>query len=355
MALVDDPHRILLIRPSALGDVCRSTPLLASLKRRYPSASIDWLVQDSFAPAIAAHPSLHRAVMFPRAGLRAGLMLTPAWWERAAQLLRSLRGPHYDWVIDAQGLFRSGVLARLTGCSRRTGYANAQELGWLWLTRRHGVARDRHTVDRMLALLEAEGVPPVHDLRLYAAARDQAWAASVLGDGRVLVLAPTSRWEGKRWPAERFAHVAQRVLGAGWAERVAVVASAGERAQCGPLLALAQRDSRVADLVGRTSVGELLAVIERAALVIANDSAAVHMAVGFDRPLVALYGPTRVDLVGPYGRAHDVLQPEPPAPGVSHKDASAGRAMMERISVDDVLRAAEARLVHATARHGSPA
>lgn len=79
---------------------------------------------------------------------------------------------------------------------------------------------------------------------------------------------------------------------------------------------------------------------------LANDSAALHMGVGFDRPIVGLFGPTRVDLVGPYRRERDVIQARRPAPGQGnlHKDAAAGRTMMEAIGVEDVFRACAERL-----------
>lgn len=88
-------------------------------------------------------------------------------------------------------------------------------------------------------------------------------------------------------------------------------------------------------------------VIEHAALVVANDSAALHIAVGFGRPIVALFGPTRVERVGPYRREGDVLQVRRPGDTFDHK-VEASRAMMERISVEDVVAACEERLLIAS-------
>jgi ADP-heptose:LPS heptosyltransferase len=106
---------------------------------------------------------------------------------------------------------------------------------------------------------------------------------------------------------------------------------------------LALADARIVDLVGATTVGGLMAVIEGSAIVIANDSAALHMAVGFDRPMVGLFGPTRIDLVGPYGRSRDVIQARVPEAGMTHKDARHA-VVMEEIGVDAVIRAALDRL-----------
>jgi len=344
-----DPSRILIIRPSALGDVCRSVPVLVSLRERYPVATIDWLVQSSFAPAIAHHPALNGAIPFPRERMPVGSLWKTEPRRLLADLLHRLRGAKYDLVLDCQGLGRSGFFTWWTGAPRRVGYANAGELGWLGYTDRVPVPRDRHTVDRMLALVEAIGLMPVRDLRLYTSEADRAALDPRLRGTRFVLIAPTSRWEGKRWPASRFAEVARTILGDRLAERVALVGAASEREQCAPLLALSRQDDRVVDLIGATTVGALMATVEASALILANDSAALHMAVGFDRPLFGLFGPTRIDLVGPYGRQGDVITPGPAPERNRHKDAGFGRAAMEQIPVGRVLDAVRARLSGNTA------
>ncbi len=337
------PEKILIIRPSALGDVCRSVPLLVSLKRAFPEAQIDWLVQDSFSDAISAHPDLHAVVPFDRKGMgRASRHgnLAPTW-----KLAADLRRKGYHLVIDAQGLFRSGLFAGATGAERRVGYRNARELGWVFCNERYPVDRSMHSVDRMLALLERSGIEPVRDMSLNTPGTGRAWVAQrhpELNESGYVVLAPTSRWKAKQWPDDRFAQMCSRLLDRG-VERVVLVGGPGEAEQCASLIALSDRDPRVINLIGATSIGALMAIIERCDLLVANDSAALHMGVGFDRPLVALYGPTRVDLVGPYRREADVIQHVEPADPMNHK-LDANRALMERIRVDEVVAACAQRL-----------
>ena len=123
----NSPRRILLIRPSALGDVCRTVPVLVSLKRAFPGAEVDWLVQDSFAAAVAHHPDLNGVVPFPRAAL-ARWFSRPAVFRRAVEFLVDLGRRRYDMVIDCQGLLRSGLFTLATRAPVRVGYANAEEL-----------------------------------------------------------------------------------------------------------------------------------------------------------------------------------------------------------------------------------
>ncbi len=341
---MDQPRRILLIRPSALGDVCRTVPVLVSLKRNLPDAEVDWLVQRGFEEAISAHPDLHRAILFDRRGLSLRHAHKPRWWREFRHLIGQLRGG-YDLVIDAQGLFRSGFFAWATGARSRVGYAEAAEMGWLFLNRRISVNRGAHTVERMLGLVEGLGISAVRDMRLYTSEAQRRSVDARLVGKRYAVVAPTSRWAGKRWAPELFVEVVRAMLGFDAIDMVALVGAGTERAQCGVLLELAKRDDRVVDLVGGTSVGGLMATIEGSQIVVANDSAALHMAVGFDRAIVGLFGPTRIDSVGPYGRDADVLQAEIPDRGVSHKDDRAGRAMMDRLTVEQVVEAVRERLL----------
>ena len=341
--------RILIIRPSALGDVCRSVPVLASLRRAYPRAKIDWLVQDAFAPAIAAHPALSEVVPFPRKEL--ARWYAPSTTPAVRRFLAGLAERTYDIAIDCQGLLRSGLFALATRAHRRIGFDNAQELGWLGLTERIHAPRDMHTVDRMLLLAEAAGASvsaTADDMRLHAAPGDRAWVDRQEGlvGGRFAVIAPTTRWPGKRWAGERFAALAAEMLrgcgGGGGSgmfdiDRIALVGAASEREQCPELLALAARDPRIVDLIGSTTVGQMMALIERSSVLVGCDSAPVHMAVGFGKPMAALYGPTRVERVGPYRHSAHVVQRLIPGDVLNHKDEQAGRKLMNRITVDDVL------------------
>jgi lipopolysaccharide heptosyltransferase I len=336
-----DPAKILLIRPSALGDVCRTVPVVAALHARYPQARIEWMVQQGFEDAVRHHPAVDAIVPFNRKAL--GKQILKGDLAQTRAFLRSLRDAGYDMVLDAQGLARSGVFMWATRARVRVGYRQAQEGAWLAANRRADAPRDLHTVDRMLRLAAAAGADVTEpDMRLFPDP-DALSQVIIEHPEPYAVLAPTSRWASKRWPDERFAAVARTLLDERLVERVLIVGAPGEREQCPACLALAADHPRVTDRVGSTTVAALMALISRASLVIANDSAAVHMAVGFDRPTVALYGPTDVARVGPYRRDADVIRHRAPGDPIDHKD-DANRVMMERITTEEVLAAARARL-----------
>ncbi|MCC6428018.1 MAG: glycosyltransferase family 9 protein [Phycisphaerales bacterium] len=340
-------QRILIVRPSALGDVCRTVPVLASLRAAMPSAQIDWLVQDTFAPAIAHHPALSGLVLFPRE--KFGEQTRRGTFAPVLRWMKELKHRRYDLAIDCQGLARSGMFTWATRARRRIGYANAQEGAWLAYTLRERVDRSVHAVDRMLRLVQAAGFAARPDMRLYCDPEQVRLleADSEIAGSRYVLVAPTSRWAGKRWPEERFIAGIEAMLGAG-VERIVLVGSESERPQCAGLCALALRDSRVVNRIGATSIAGLMALVRGSAVVLCNDSAALHMAVGFDRPVVALYGPTLVSRVGPYRREGDVIQHVRDGDIIEHKDASAGSTLMGRIGVEEVLGAVLARYGQST-------
>ena len=133
-------QRILLIRPSALGDVARTAPVAASLRRGFPDAEIHWLVRKGFEDAVRWHPAVDRVITFPRKEL--GRALRRGRMGELLRFARELRQPGYDIAIDAQGLLRSALITRLTGAPVRVGPSDAREGARLFYTLR---VRSRRT------------------------------------------------------------------------------------------------------------------------------------------------------------------------------------------------------------------
>ncbi|XAM01372.1 glycosyltransferase family 9 protein [Phycisphaeraceae bacterium D3-23] len=340
-------ERILIVRPTALGDVAKTVPCLATLRAAFPGARIDWLVHSAFADVVGYHPMLDGVVPFDRKGL-SGFGLRPRATRAGLALAKRLRRAKYTRVYDLQGLARSGLLTWLTRSPKRVGFMYARERAGLGYNVKYPVAVAQHTVDRMLGLLEADGLSPVHDARLYVGEDDAAWARDYLetqrlSAGRYVCLAPTAQWGCKCWPAERYAELAQRVVAhVGVEDRVVILAAPHEHDRLTPIT---QALGDLA-LLPATTVGQLMGLIQAAAAVVANDSAALHLAVGLGRPAVGIFGPTDPKLVGPYRRGDDVVQPD----GITADDMGDYRgrkdddALIARVAVDAVWAKLEARL-----------
>jgi len=348
------PRRILIVRPSALGDVCRTVPLAWSLREAFPKATVDWVVEDRWMGAVQGHPAVDRIIEFPKREFR-------RWWRsvpvavRALQWFTKLRRGRYDLVIDAQGLARSGLMALATGAATRVGHQGSREFAWLGANRRVPRHPDAHVVDAMLELVTAVGAPARADMRLeVSVAGQREWQTArerAAIRPRMLLLATTNGWEGKRWIDERWGallHGTRAELLASGVHDVVLTGAPGEEPQTAPIADLLRQISglRIHDMTGRLSVAATVAAVRDAALLIGLDSAPIHMAAGLGTPFVGLYGATRPWIDGPYGGAAWCVHG---GAGLeldlhAHRDAGRGASVMERISVEAVAALVRRRL-----------
>jgi ADP-heptose:LPS heptosyltransferase len=278
--------------------------------------------------------------------------LGKAWYNPMAfaglvSLVRLLRRSRFDTVIDFQGLFRTAVLAWLSGCRRRMGMANARELAHLFYT--HKVTQDRncvHLVDYYLKIVRAAGgraggvrfaLPGNFDSRDRAA---KLLSEHGIEDDPYAVFAPGSAHGYKCWPPDRFGELAERISSEFGLAAVAI-GTADER----PLVEKMQASARspVANLAGITGLGALVALLDKADLVVSNDTGPGHIAAALDKPLVLIFGRSNPVRVEPYGRSDCVVAIEPDGRGLELKSTDP-RHDIKEITVDQVHEAARRQL-----------
>jgi lipopolysaccharide heptosyltransferase I len=331
------PQRILIIKPSSLGDVTHALPVLSLLRRRWPEARISWLVAPACAGLLEGLSTLDEVIVFERR--RFGT----AWRNPAAGLdlirfKRDLKRRGFDLVIDLQGLFRSGWLAWQTGSPVRIGFANAREFAPLFYTHRVLIdSLDQHAVERYLKIARALGCDdgPV-EFHFPVTDEHRRYIDSLIPAAeRFAVLLPGANWETKRWPAEDFEAMVEPLRKRFGLRSVLV---GGPDAQ-----ELASRIPSALNLAGKTNLPQLVALLERASLVIANDSGPMHIAAALGRPLVTLFGPTNPIRTGPYGRSDSVVRVNIYCSPCYSRRCS-HQSCMGWLAVDQVLKTAEAQL-----------
>jgi lipopolysaccharide heptosyltransferase I len=293
---------VLIIKPSAIGDVVHTLPVLNLFRRQWPDAHVAWLVTPACSGLLDGHPQLDEVIPFQRRRFGAGWR-SPTAAMGLFRFARELRRRRFDLVIDLQGLFRSGWLAWQTRAPMRVGFANARELAPLFYTHRVPVETvEQHAIDRYLTLAETLGCPrePV-EFRFATTDDDRRAVAGLLGDDTpYAVLLPGTNWPTKRWPGEYFAALVEPLR-----ERFGLRSVAAG----GPGDAeLARQIPGALDVTGKTNLRQLVALLERAAVVVANDSGPTHIASALGRPLVTPYGPTSPVRTGPYGRMDTVIR-----------------------------------------------
>jgi lipopolysaccharide heptosyltransferase I len=293
-------RRIALIKPSALGDIIHSLPVLSALRRRYPEASITWIVNRGYEPLLAGHPDLNATLPFDRKGAGSGLVGSAYNYARFIRRLRDLR---FDLVIDLQGLLRSGIMAWASGAARRVGLSTARE-GAIWCYTDVVPVEDFltiHAVDRYWLIVQALGAgDQPKRFRVPISDADHRWAARQLqGCPRpYLVLGVGSRWMTKRWPPEHFATLAQQAF-SHFGGTFVFVGGAEEKALSQATAIRLRGPKR--DFTGETTLPQLGAVLSQADVMLANDTGPLHLAAALGRPVVAPYTCTRAVLNGPYG------------------------------------------------------
>jgi heptosyltransferase-1 len=327
-----DFRKILLIKLSAVGDVIHTIPVLNKLRRRYPSAQLDWLVTPAIAELLRHNPAITNVIEFAREDW--SRPWTPAPFVSYARLAAKLRANGYDLVVDMHGQFRTAVFALATGAPVRIGFdrprarvwdasprtfsaearkhawQGAREGSWLAYTDHIPVPTlDLHAVDRYLSvgpILGLEEDPPDFSFPI-----PQAASANIesllhrhdIAGAPLVAMAPGTIWETKHWGTDKFAEVARHFLQKGFA--VALMGSRRERVVCEEVARLAPGS---VDVAGETTLTELAALVRRSAISVTNDSGPMHLAVALGRPVVSVFGPTDPIWIGPYGRADAVLR-----------------------------------------------
>ncbi len=304
-----DYRRILLIKPSSMGDIVHALPVVHVLKQQYPQAKLTWLVKSQWAGLVERAEGVDR--VWP---VDPGL----AGWLSQVHALRAER---FDLVIDLQGLLRSAVMSRLSGCPDRIGFANGREGSpWFYTTRVTVPAPDMHAVDRYLLVAEAVGAKQAGEpqFRLQETDSDRDRIEALMRQKGLAAGMPwiavqvSARWPTKRWPAASFSAVADHIQRDGLAQ-VAVVGGADEYADVEQVKRL--METSPIDLTGAIAIGLLPSLLRRAALLITNDSGPMHVAAAVGTPVIALFGPTSPMRTGPYGPGHAVLtHPTPCSP-----------------------------------------
>ena len=298
---MEDYRRILLIKPSSLGDIVHAMPTCAAIRRAYPKARLTWLVKRVWAGLVERIDGVDR--VWP-------VEPTLAGWLSQVPLLRT---EHFDLVVDLQGLFRSAAIGWFSGSPLLVGFANGREGSPWFYSRRVPVPQvEMHAVDRYLLVAKAVGAgqsgTPEFRFRIPKTDHDEIdrllSRSGVTPGTSWVAMNPSARWPTKRWPAASFAEVADRLQQEGFG---AVVMIGGPEEQADVATVSAMMKTPVVNLAGATTVGLLPALLSKASLLMTNDSGPMHIAAAVGTPVVALFGPTSAVRTGPYGVGHDVL------------------------------------------------
>ena len=338
--LTDDAvNRILVRSANWVGDAIMTTPALRAVRRAFAGAEISILAKPWVAPVFEHNPDLDRIILYDDPGRHCGYTGKP-------RLARELGRNGFDLAILFQNAFEAALLAFLARIPRRLGYTTDGR-GFLLThrVRRKPDYKQVHQIDYYLGILEGVSMKPQgRDLTMVITAQERQRAAETLAgcgvrNKQVIVgINPGAAYgTAKRWMPERYAALGRRLMQALDA-RIIIFGGPGEGG-LGRQIA-DSLDHRGVDLCGKTSLREAAALIERCNLFITNDSGLMHIAAAFDRPLVAIIGPTNHTTTGPSNPKSRIVRVPTPCSPCLKPDCSEDHRCMKAIGVDMVAEAA---------------
>jgi len=286
--------KILIVKPSSLGDIVHSLSFLYSIRQCFPDAELHWVVARGFEDILEGHPMIEKL-----------WVINKDQWKKLSQagstikelraLSTSLKKEGYDLAVDLQGLLRSGMITMATGSKMRVGFQEAREGGALFYTHRVEGGRGAHAVRRYLKVASSLGC----DTSSVRFPMPEA-PFPMPFDGEYAVIVPGARGKTKRWPAERFARLAVKlplrsvIVGGKSDVRIAKRIAEGS-------------GGKAVSLAGKTGLKELSYVIKGARFAVTNDSGPMHFAAAHRIPVFAIFGPTNPAHTGPYGKRHTII------------------------------------------------
>ncbi|MBI3324562.1 MAG: glycosyltransferase family 9 protein [Candidatus Omnitrophica bacterium] len=337
------PNRIVVIRLDRIGDVVLSTPVIQALREAFPSAFIAMMVRPVCRELVEGNPSLNEVVLYDKDGAHRG-------WLGGLRFALGLRRFGFDTALVLHPTVRSHVMVWLAGIPARIGYG--RKAGWL-LTRRlphrkHEGAKSEAAY--ALEMLRAVGIEPAQPppaplvpIRPEAQARVDAWLMQQgIAPGQLAIAVhPAASARSKRWSAERFAEVADRLIAQHQA-RIVLIAGPRDAGQA-QAMERAMRH-RAVSAVGQLSLGELACLFVRCRLLIANDSGPVHIAAAVGTPVVAIFGRNQPGLGatrwGPVGPGHTILQKDVGCPTCLAERCQINFLCLSALPVEEVYAAA---------------
>ena len=313
--------KILIIKPSSLGDVVHSLPFLKAMRDTFRDAHIEWVISKNLKEILEGNPLINGLIIFNKDSWTKAGNLRKTTGE-VKEFIKTLRAGDYDIVVDLQGLLRSGIMTFFCSAPLKVGFKNAREGSPFFYNRKISVNGSLHAVDRYLevakAIRQGSGVrgqglgkvefPLYVDKTAMENVRKLLGGISAIGrsasggkEKEYVVIGPSARWETKKWPPEKFGTLISKL-----SIPCIIIGSNADEPTVKKLMAFSNNKS--INLCGKTNLKELVALISGAKAVVSNDSGPAHIASALGVPVIALFGPTDPQRTGPYGWSDNHLE-----------------------------------------------
>ncbi len=337
LPLTSPPPALCILRLSAVGDITHTLPVVRTLQQHWPHTRLTWIIGKTEYSLVYDIPGIEFIVFDKNQG-----------WRAYQQLWQQLRQRRFDVLLHMQMSLRASLIALLIKSPIKLGFdkARAKDLQWLFTTDRIQARPGQHVIDSLLGFSAALGVDEHHyvwDIPIPAEA--QAYAQQQLpDDAPILIISPCSSMAYRNWTIAGYAAIADYAQQK-YGMQVVLTGGPGsiERAYAQQISTLCK--TKPIDLIGKTNLKQLLAILARARVVIAPDAGTAHLANAVGVPVIGLYAATNPDRARPYSYPQYVVNKYPEAVhaklGKSVAEVPWGTRVrdagtMQRITVADV-------------------
>jgi lipopolysaccharide heptosyltransferase I len=313
---MDSTFRVLIVKPSSLGDIINAFPAAGLVAELFPGSEIDWLANPAFLPILEYNRHIKDRIAFPRRELGTVTGFPGAFLS----FMRSLRKKRYDVVIDLQGLLRSAFFAFAARSGLVAGFSRPREplAGLFYRAKIDCPPGLSHAAERNAALVGAlfkkdhvfkpASLPVIEENR--RAALETLSSAGVRPEDFLIAVMPGARWETKKWEPSFFAALIDELSSALPDAKYLLLGAESDSSSAAEVAAASRRKDRIVSLTGKTSLGGLVETLRICKAAVSNDSGPMHIAAALDMPLLALFGPTDPDKTGPVSSSALVLRTE---------------------------------------------
>ncbi|MDH3417845.1 MAG: glycosyltransferase family 9 protein [Gammaproteobacteria bacterium] len=306
--LTEPPQAVCIIRLSAIGDTCHTVPVVRALQDAWPQTAITWIVGK-----------VEHSLLEGLEGVEFIILDKTKGWAGYREVRRALRGRRFPLLLHMHASLRANIVSTLVSAKVRLGFdrARARDHQWLFTNKRLPPTPQQHVMNGLFEFADALGVPhgkPHWDIPLGDADREFA-AEHVDGLRPTLMISPCTgqRFRNYRnWSVERYANVADYAAAHYGAQIVLTGGPTELEREYGERIS-ANVFEPTTNLIGRTTLKQLLAIIERATVVLCPDSGPAHMATAVGTPVVGLYATSNRYRTGPWASQHLVVDRYPQA------------------------------------------
>ena len=291
LPLTMPPKKLCILRLSAIGDISHTLPILRTLQHAWPETEITWIIGKTEYSLVYDIPNVNFIVFDKSEGLSA--------YKKIREVLKQTQ---FDVLLHMQMSLRSSLISLLINADIKLGFdkQRAKDLQWLFTNHKIKYQPQQHVIDSLFGFTQALGIKEkIYEWNIPLPEDAQQFAAQYIKEQATLIISPCSSKAYRNWHCEGYAEIADYAIEQHQMQVILTGGSSEVEKQYGHCIE-EKSNHKLINLIGKTNIKELLAILEKADVVISPDSGPAHLATAVNTPVIGLYACTNPDRARPY-------------------------------------------------------